>query len=307
MMHPRKRCLLRSGGTLAAAGVTERASAFSRLRLARLLSCCCLRRWPLLLLGSSGRGRHLTRRMHLRRCPAQLRGRESRSTGGLELALAAWPRHAGIFERPLGDAVRFLSLSFSEHPPVAVLNHGDAVHGDSVGGAVFSPDGKRILSWSSDKTLRLWEAATGAAIDAPMRHEDFVKGARYSPDGKRILSWSEDKTVRQWDATTGAAIGEPLRHGARVIGAAYSADGKRIVSRSDDKTPRLWDPTTGAAIGAPMRHEAAVWGAVYSPDGKRIMSWSEDKTLRQWDALMGSAIGERLRHDKVVRGAIYFY
>ena len=41
----------------------------------------------------------------------------------------------------------------------------------AVKGAVYSPDGKRILSWSDDKTLRLWDAATGAAIGEPLRHE----------------------------------------------------------------------------------------------------------------------------------------
>ena len=43
---------------------------------------------------------------------------------------------------------------------------------------VYSPDGKRILSWSDDKTLRLWDAATGAAIGAPLRHEGAVNWAR---------------------------------------------------------------------------------------------------------------------------------
>ncbi len=56
-------------------------------------------------------------------------------------------------------------------------------------GAAYSPDGKRILSWSLERTLRLWDAATGAAIGAPLRHEGLVSAA-YSPDGKRILSWS---------------------------------------------------------------------------------------------------------------------
>ena len=43
-------------------------------------------------------------------------------------------------------------------------------HEDRVRGAVYSPDGKRILSWSYDNTLRLWDAATGAAIGELMRH-----------------------------------------------------------------------------------------------------------------------------------------
>src|ERR1700733_12223603 len=66
------------------------------------------------------------------------------------------------------------------------------------------------------KTVRLWDAATGATIGQPLRHEDRVNGAVYSPDGKRILSWSFDKTLRLWDAATGAAIGLPLRHEDRV-------------------------------------------------------------------------------------------
>ena len=173
--------------------------------------------------------------------------REKRPLDGVELALAAWPRRAGMFARPmLGDAVQYLSLSFSEHPPIAVLNHSGPVSG-----AVYSPDGERVLSWSEDKTLRLWDAATGAAIDAPLRHEEAVEGAVYSPDGKRILSWSEDKTLRLWDAATGAAIGEPLRHEGWVKSAVYSPDGKRILSWSNDKTLRLWDAATGAAIDAP--------------------------------------------------------
>ena len=49
-------------------------------------------------------------------------------------------------------------------------------HEGGVWGAVYSPDGKRILSWSDDETLRLWDAATGAAIGEPMRHEDSVDG-----------------------------------------------------------------------------------------------------------------------------------
>jgi WD40 repeat protein len=108
-------------------------------------------------------------------------------------------------------------------------------------GALYSPDGKRILSWSDDKTLRLWDAATGAAIGEPMRHDGPVFGALYSPDGKRILSWSSDETLRLWDAATGAAIGAPLRHEDAVTGALYSPDGKRILSWSQDKTLRLWD------------------------------------------------------------------
>jgi hypothetical protein len=227
--------------------------------------------------------------------------REGRALDGVELGLAAWPYRTMWLERPmLGDAVRYLSLSFSEHPPVAVLNHNAAVNG-----AVYAADGKRILSWSDDKTLRLWDATTGKAIGALMRHDGPVSGAVYSPDCKRILSWSQDKTLRLWDAATGATIGAIMGHDGPVSGAVYSPDGERVLSWSQDKTLRLWDAATGATIGGPMRHKDTIAGAVYSPDGKRILSWSWDQTLRFWDAATGVAIGDPMLHGDMVDGAVY--
>ena len=72
--------------------------------------------------------------------------------------------------------------------------------------AAFSPDGKRIVTASSDKTARLWDAETGKPIGEPLKgHEAEVRSAAFSPDGKRIVTASWDKTARLWDAETGKA------------------------------------------------------------------------------------------------------
>jgi hypothetical protein len=66
----------------------------------------------------------------------------------------------------------------------------------------FSPDGRRIVSGSSDNTLRLWDAATGKPIGPPLQgHTDPVVSVAFSPDGRRIVSGSDDNTLRLWDAT----------------------------------------------------------------------------------------------------------
>ena len=158
-----------------------------------------------------------------------------RPLDGVELALAAWPRRAGVLERPmLGDGIRFLSLSFSAHPPVAVLNHDDVV-----AGALFTKDERRILSWSYDNTLQLWDVATNEAIGAPMKHQGWVLGARFDRDERRILSWSADNTVRLWDVATGAPVGVPMKHEGPVAGALFTKDGGHILSWSLDHTFRL--------------------------------------------------------------------
>ena len=68
-------------------------------------------------------------------------------------------------------------------------------------GALLSRDETRILSWSADNTVRLWDVATGRQIGPAMTHDDRVNGALLSRDETRILSWSADKTVRLWDVS----------------------------------------------------------------------------------------------------------
>jgi WD40 repeat protein len=66
--------------------------------------------------------------------------------------------------------------------------------------AAFSPDGRRIVTTSVDRTARLWDAETGKPIDEPLTgHASAVNSAAFSPDGRRIVTASSDKTARLWE------------------------------------------------------------------------------------------------------------
>ncbi|MFN5464320.1 MAG: AAA-like domain-containing protein, partial [Cyanobacteriota bacterium] len=179
-------------------------------------------------------------------------------------------------------------------------------HYDWVNSVAFSPDGQRIVSGSDDKTLRLWEAATGEPIGFPLLgHKGGIRTVAFSPDGRHIVSGSDDKTLRIWDAISGKPLKPPIiGHDERVNAVTYSPDGRLIASGSWVNTIRLWDANSNNPMKvSPMVQSKAsgINSIVFSPDGRRLAAGYSDKTLRLWDVATGRPIGSQLRgHEEPV-------
>jgi WD40 repeat protein len=200
-----------------------------------------------------------------RREITRLRGHARPLTGaafspdGRRVVTASWDNTARIWD--VGSAQQ-----------IAVLTGQEAVRTDfeslqSLTGAAFSPDSRRVVTASVDGTARIWNVETHEQIVVLRGHLGRVTAAEFSPDGRHVLTASEDKTARLWEAETGNHVAA-LKHDDAVCSAAFSPNGRSVITickdrariwkvadkqiaASDDRTARLWDvfSTTRDLIG----------------------------------------------------------
>jgi tetratricopeptide (TPR) repeat protein len=178
-------------------------------------------------------------------------------------------------------------------------------HTSRVWSVSFSPDGKTLASGSADKTIKLWEVATGKPITTLTGHTSRVWSVSFSPDGKTLASGSADKTIKLWEVATSKPITTLTGHTSTVNSVSFSPDGKTLASASSDKTIKLWDVATGKLITTLTGHTSRVWSVSFSPDGKTLASGSFDKTIKLWDVATGKLITTLTRHTSPVNSVSF--
>ncbi len=180
-------------------------------------------------------------------------------------------------------------------------------HTEVIYGIAFTPDGKYVVTGSGDKTVKVWETATGKefkTFSGPAGHQSLVLGVAVSPDGALIASGGSDNSAKLWDFP----LTSPLRNIAKSEGTgalAVSPDGTRLAGGGKDGNIRIWNIADGKELFNLAGHAGPVAGVAFSPNGQLLVSAGSDRTVRFWDPAKGQAVAVYGAHAGPVASIVF--
>jgi RNA polymerase sigma factor (sigma-70 family) len=146
-------------------------------------------------------------------------------------------------------------------------------HGDAVSFAAYTPDGKALLTMGRDRTVRLWDLASGTQVRRFAWGQPALDRKPGLPADEAAQRWEQ----QFWDAT------------ARSTQAALSADGK-IVAASRGGVVCLWETATGKKRRDLQTGQQRLLQLAFAADGKSLLTLGPGQATAVWDVATGKCL-----------------
>ena len=164
------------------------------------------------------------------------------------------------------------------------------------------PDNQWFATGAGDRTIKIWDLASGTLRLTLTGHISTVRGLAVSPRHPYLFSCGEDKMVKCWDLETNKVI----RHYHGHLSGVYTLDIHPtldvLVTGGRDGVARVWDMRTRSNIHVLSGHKQTVSCVKAQEADPQIITSSLDSTVRLWDLAAGKSMGVLTHHKKGVRG-----
>lgn len=186
------------------------------------------------------------------------------------------------------------------HPPWKLMRVISG-HLGWVRSLAVEPNNEWFASGAGDRTIKIWNLATGALRLTLTGHISTVRGLAVSPRHPYLFSCGEDKMVKCWDLETNKVIRHYHGHLSGVYTLALHPRLDLLVTGGRDGVVRVWDMRTRSNIHVLTGHKGTVADVKCQEADPQIISGSLDSTVRLWDLAAGKTMGVLTHHKKGVR------
>ncbi|KAM7212626.1 putative pleiotropic regulator 1 [Rhypophila decipiens] len=186
------------------------------------------------------------------------------------------------------------------HPPWKLMRVISG-HLGWVRALAVEPDNKWFASGAGDRTIKIWDLATGGLKLTLTGHISTVRGLAVSPRHPYMFSCGEDKMVKCWDLETNKVIRHYHGHLSGVYTLALHPTLDVLVTGGRDGVARVWDMRTRSNVHVLSGHTGTVSDLVCQEADPQVITSSLDSTVRMWDLAAGKTMGVLTHHKKGVR------
>ncbi|MCJ1314347.1 pre-mRNA-splicing factor prp46 [Agyrium rufum] len=186
------------------------------------------------------------------------------------------------------------------HPPWKLMRVISG-HLGWVRALAVEPGNEWFASGAGDRTIKIWDLASGMLRLTLTGHISTVRGLAVSSRHPYLFSCGEDKMVKCWDLETNKVIRHYHGHLSGVYTLALHPTLDVLVTGGRDGVARVWDMRTRSNIHVLSGHKQTVSEVKCQEADPQVITSSLDSTVRLWDLAAGKTMGVLTHHKKGVR------
>lgn len=173
-------------------------------------------------------------------------------------------------------------------------------HSGAVNGILLTKDDKKMISWSADGTIKIWDVEQGKLLKTLEGHSQAVHGLQITKDERKLISYSSfDNSIKVWDLDSSKII-HSFDNQEFIRGVLITADEKKIISygTTNDYKIKIWDLELGKK-SVSVEHDSEVIGVKIATNQKFI-SYHKDGTIKIWEIATGKLLNSLEEHKEEI-------